>query len=83
MVVKQLLALKEQYKKLTGSDYKPSNASAPASASAQKENQKPVSASSSSTSAEAEKLVAEIAHQGNKVRELKANKSSQVGQIKS
>ncbi len=85
MVVKQLLALKEQYKKLTGSDYKPSNASAPASASAsaQKENQKPVSASSSSTSAEAEKLTAEIAQQGNKVRELKANKSSQVGQIKS
>jgi len=88
--VKQLLALKEQYKKLTGSEYKPSTASAAAStqkenqkpasaASTQKENQKPVSAASSSTSAtsaEDEKLAEKITQQGDKVRELKANKSA-------
>jgi bifunctional glutamyl/prolyl-tRNA synthetase len=81
--VKQLLALKEQYKKLTGSEYKPSNTSA--SASAQKENQKPVSAASSTTSEtsdEAEKLAEKITQQGDKVRELKANKSApKVSQI--
>jgi bifunctional glutamyl/prolyl-tRNA synthetase len=81
--VKELLALKTQYKTLTGVEYKPSNASA--SGSAQKENQKPASTTSSATSApsaEAEKLAEKITEQGDKVRELKANKSaSKVGQI--
>jgi len=73
--VKQLLALKEQYKKSTGSEYKPSNASA-ASGSAQKENKQPVSASTPGTSTEADKLLEKITQQGDKVRELKANKSA-------
>ncbi len=72
--MKELLALKEQYKTLTGSDYKPSNATS--SASAQKENEKPASASSSATSVEAEKLAEKITQQGAKVRDLKANKSA-------
>jgi bifunctional glutamyl/prolyl-tRNA synthetase len=81
--VEELLALKGQYKTLTGSEYKPSNASA--SGSAQKENKKPASAasaasvtssSSSATSGEAEKLAEKITEQGDKVRELKANKST-------
>jgi vacuolar-type H+-ATPase subunit H len=75
VVVKELLALKEQYKTLAGTEYKPSNASA----SAQKENQKPVSTASSSASAtpsETEKLAEKLTQQGDKVRELKANKSA-------
>jgi bifunctional glutamyl/prolyl-tRNA synthetase len=85
VAVKELLALKGQYKTLTGSEYKPSNASASASGSAQKENKKPASAasaasvtssSSSATSGEAEKLAEKITEQGDKVRELKANKST-------
>ncbi len=84
--MKELLALKEQYKKLVGSEYKPPNTSA--SASSQKENKKPVSdvavaaAAASSTSDETEKLAEQITKQGDKVRELKSNKSaSKVGQI--
>ncbi len=80
--MKELLALKEQYKKLVGTEYKPPNTSA----SAQKENKKPVSdvaaAAVSSTSDETEKLAEQITKQGDKVRELKSNKSaSKVGQI--
>ena len=74
--------MKNQYKKLTGNEYKP------ATAPAQKENQKPTSGASaasaqkeskkstSEASTEAEQLVEKIAQQGNKVRELKSNKSS-------
>ncbi|CAF2867862.1 unnamed protein product [Rotaria sp. Silwood2] len=75
VAVKELLALKEQYKKLTGTEYKPSNASA----TAQKETKKPAV---DSTSNEAEKLVEKITQQGDKVRDLKANKSTpKVSQI--
>ncbi len=82
--MKELLVLKEQYKKLVGSEYKPPNTSA--AASSQKENKKPVSAAAavaeSSTSNETEKLAEQITKQGDKVRELKSNKSaSKVGQI--
>lgn len=82
--MKELLALKSQYKTLTGVEYKPTNASA--SGSAQKENKKPVSApaSASTTSAssdEAEKLAQKITEQGDKVRDLKAKPAPKVGQI--
>lgn len=59
--------MKTQYKKLTGTEYKPT-----AAAPAQKENQKPTAGASS----EAEQLVEKIAQQGDKVRELKSNKSA-------
>ena len=65
--MKDLLALKEQFKTLTGTDYKPSNTVV------QKENQKEAS-TASSTNADA--LAESIAQQGEKVRELKANKSA-------
>ena len=82
--VKELLALKEKYKKLTGVDYKPASASTSSSSnSAQKENKKPASApaaaasaTTTTTSAEAEQLLEKITKQGDKVRELKANKSA-------
>ncbi|CAF4038366.1 unnamed protein product [Adineta steineri] len=76
--VQELLSLKNQYKTLTGSEYKPSNASA------QKENKKPADAAAAAnttssttvTSAEADKLLEKITQQGDKVRELKTNKSA-------
>jgi hypothetical protein len=75
--VNQLKALKDQYKKLTGNEYKPSNATATATATAvQKENQKPASNATSGTSVEVEKLAEKITQQGDKVRELKSNKSA-------
>ncbi|CAF0753988.1 unnamed protein product [Rotaria sordida] len=67
VAVKELVLLKEEYKKLTGSEYKPSNTTA------QKENKKPIT---NSTSNEAEKLTEQITRQGDKVRDLKANKST-------
>ncbi len=74
----QLKALKDQYKKLTGSEYKPSNATAAATATttAQKENQKPTSTATSKSSDDTEKLAEKITQQGDKVRELKSNKSA-------
>jgi hypothetical protein len=76
--VNQLKALKDQYKKLTGSEYKPSNATAAATATttAQKENQKPTSTATSKSSDDTEKLAEKITQQGDKVRELKSNKSA-------
>ena len=61
-----MLALKNEYKKLTGNEYKPT------AAPAQKENQKPTAGASS----EAEQLAEKITQQGDKVRELKSNKSA-------
>ncbi|CAF4946494.1 unnamed protein product, partial [Rotaria socialis] len=61
-----------QYKKLTGIDYKPTNASA----TVQKENKKPAAASAPTASNEAENLAEQITQQGEKVRELKTNKST-------
>ncbi|CAF4508149.1 unnamed protein product, partial [Rotaria sp. Silwood1] len=76
VAVKELLVLKEEYKKLTGSEYKPLNASG---ATAQKENKKPVA---NATSDEAAKLAEKITQQADKVRDLKANKSTpKVSQI--
>ena len=84
--VKALMALKEQYRSLTGTEYKPAatasaSASAPASASAsaskQKENQAP--AASASLGA-ADQLVEKVTQQGEKVRELKSNKAAKVSE---
>lgn len=58
--------MKNEYKKLTGNEYKPT------AAPAQKENQKPTAGASS----EAEQLAEKITQQGEKVRELKSNKST-------
>jgi len=63
--------LKNQYKTLTGVEYKP-----PAAGSAQKENKKPAAAASAATGGQAEKLLEKITQQGNTVRDLKQNKST-------
>lgn len=62
---------------MTGSDYKPANTAA--SGSAQKENKKPAAATAAAaaaTSAGSDELLVKITQQGEKVRELKANKST-------
>ena len=74
--------MKEQYKKLTGNEYKPASAPAVKSSGATgtsttgKENKKPASAPAAKSSGEAEKLDEKITQQGDKVRELKSNKSA-------
>lgn len=69
--VKTLLSLKADYKKLTGSDWKP-GVSAPASAPVvvkQEKSPEPAAASAVST------LLDKIAQQGDKIRQLKSTKS--------
>lgn len=69
--VKTLLSLKADYKKLTGSDWKP-GVSAPASATVvvkQEKSPEPAAASAVST------LLDKIAQQGDKIRQLKSTKS--------
>ena len=72
VAVKELLALKAEYKKVTGQDWKP-GAAPPAAA--------PVGASPLAAAPPASTgsdLDVKITAQGNKVRELKANKASKV-----
>lgn len=77
--VQQLLALKTQYKTLTGAEYKPPTAAA--AGSAQKENKKPAATAAVAPSAEAEQLAEKITQQGNKVRDLKQNKSTPADEV--
>uniref|UniRef100_A0A671YNE1 Bifunctional glutamate/proline--tRNA ligase n=1 Tax=Sparus aurata TaxID=8175 RepID=A0A671YNE1_SPAAU len=68
--VKQLLALKAEYKQQTGQDYKPGQApSSPA------KTQSKSSTAQSSSSPQAQKLFSEVAQQGELVRKLKCEKA--------
>ncbi|XP_036950879.1 bifunctional glutamate/proline--tRNA ligase isoform X2 [Acanthopagrus latus] len=68
--VKQLLALKAEYKQQTGQDYKPGQApSSPA------QTQSKSSTAQSSSSPQAQKLFSEVAQQGELVRKLKSEKA--------
>lgn len=70
--------MKNEYKALTGAEYKPTAASGGA-AKASKENKPPVTASATGgLSAEANELAEKVAQQGEKVRELKSNKAAKV-----
>ncbi|XP_034413659.1 bifunctional glutamate/proline--tRNA ligase isoform X5 [Cyclopterus lumpus] len=72
LAVKQLLALKAAFKKLTGQDYKPGMApSAPASSSAPA----PAASSSSSSSCSSSGLYERVSQQGENVRKLKSEKA--------
>ena len=68
--VKELLALKADYKNLTGKDYKPGAAPA-----VQKSSPAPAASSSPSSAAD---LYAKVAAQGDKVRNLKSQKAVKV-----
>ena len=68
--VKELLALKADYKNLTGKDYKPGS---PPPAAAKTE------APPSGSSGNAADLYARVAAQGDKVRSLKSSKAPKVG----
>lgn len=75
VAVKQLLALKAEFKKLTGQDYKPGMApSAPASSSAPS----PATSSSSSSSCSSSGLYERVSQQGENVRKLKSEKAPKV-----
>ncbi|CAL9701168.1 unnamed protein product [Knipowitschia caucasica] len=67
--VKQLLALKAEYKQQTGQEYKP-GAQAPASPA------QPPSPAPSTPSPQAEELYAQVSQQGELVRKLKSEKAS-------
>uniref|UniRef100_A0A8D0AHV2 Bifunctional glutamate/proline--tRNA ligase n=1 Tax=Sander lucioperca TaxID=283035 RepID=A0A8D0AHV2_SANLU len=70
VAVKQLLALKEEFKKLTGQDYKPGMApSTPASSSV------PPAATHSSSSCSSSALYERVSQQGEVVRKLKSEKA--------
>ncbi|XP_044059668.1 bifunctional glutamate/proline--tRNA ligase isoform X2 [Siniperca chuatsi] len=69
--VKQLLALKAEYKQQTGQDYKP-GLQAPGSAV---QTQSSSSSTQSSSSPQAQKLLSQVAQQGELVRKLKSEKA--------
>ncbi|KAL7873304.1 hypothetical protein AOLI_G00123750 [Acnodon oligacanthus] len=69
--VKQLLALKAEYKQQTGQEYKPGVAPSAATAPAQASPPPP----QSSSSPQAQALYAQVAQQGEQVRQLKAEKA--------
>ncbi|XP_045887851.1 bifunctional glutamate/proline--tRNA ligase isoform X1 [Micropterus dolomieu] len=69
--VKQLLALKVEYKQQTGQDYKP-GLQAPGSAAQTKSNS---CVTQSNSSPEAQKLFSQVAQQGELVRKLKSEKA--------
>lgn len=72
--VKQLLALKVEYKQQTGQDYKP-GLQAPGSAAQTKSNS---CVTQSNSSPEAQKLFSQVAQQGELVRKLKSEKAPKV-----
>uniref|UniRef100_H2MIU4 Glutamyl-prolyl-tRNA synthetase 1 n=1 Tax=Oryzias latipes TaxID=8090 RepID=H2MIU4_ORYLA len=75
--VKQLLALKAEFKKITGQDYKPGMATAASSASSSVVPSSPSSSSSSATSSSSSSvgLYERVAEQGDIVRKLKSEKA--------
>lgn len=74
--VKQLLALKTEYKEKTGQDYKP-GMQAPAAQTPAAPAQ-----SQSSSSPQAQELFSQVAQQGELVRKLKSEKAPKVGNQK-
>lgn len=72
--VKQLLALKAEYKQQTGQDYKPGlqTTSSPA------QTQASSSAKQSNSSPQAQELFSQVAQQGELVRKLKSEKAPKV-----
>uniref|UniRef100_A0A3P9MIJ5 Bifunctional glutamate/proline--tRNA ligase n=2 Tax=Oryzias latipes TaxID=8090 RepID=A0A3P9MIJ5_ORYLA len=74
--VKQLLALKAEFKKITGQDYKPGMATAASSASSSVVPSSPSSSSSASSSSSSPVgLYERVAEQGDIVRKLKSEKA--------
>uniref|UniRef100_A0A3P9MIB6 Bifunctional glutamate/proline--tRNA ligase n=1 Tax=Oryzias latipes TaxID=8090 RepID=A0A3P9MIB6_ORYLA len=77
--VKQLLALKAEFKKITGQDYKPGMATAASSASSSVVPSSPSSSSSASSSSSSPVgLYERVAEQGDIVRKLKSEKAPKV-----
>lgn len=74
--MKQLLALKAEFKKLTGQDYKPGKAPPTSAPSALPPAT--VSSSSSSSSSSPSGLYERVAQQGEVVRKLKSDKAPKV-----
>ncbi|MEQ2247705.1 Bifunctional glutamate/proline--tRNA ligase [Ilyodon furcidens] len=70
--VKQLLALKEQYKQQTGQEYKPGSQSSASPA----QTQASTASTQTSTSAQAQQLYSQVAQQGELVRKLKTEKAA-------
>lgn len=75
--VKQLLALKAEFKKLTGQDYKPGKAP-PTSAPSAPPPATVFSSSSASSSSSTSGLYERVAQQGEVVRKLKSDKAPKV-----
>lgn len=73
--VKQLLALKEEYKQATGQDYKPGAGPSP---SPGQKTAAPTQNSTSSAPAAAAGLYGKVADQGELVRKLKTEKAPKV-----
>lgn len=71
--VKQLLALKAEYKEKTGQDYKPGMQASPAQTPAAPAQSK------SNSSPQAKELFSQVAQQGELVRKLKSEKAPKVG----
>lgn len=74
--VKQLLALKAEYKQQTGQDYKP-GLQAPGS-QAQTQTQSSASSAKSGSPTQGEELFSQVTQQGELVRKLKSEKASKV-----
>lgn len=74
--VKQLLALKAEYKQQTGQEYKP-GLQAPASPA---QTQAGAASTQSSTPPQAQELYTQVAQQGELVRKLKTEKAAKVRQ---
>jgi len=72
--VKQLLALKAEYKQLTGQDYKP-GLQAPAAAPAAAPVQSSPAPAKSGSSPQVQELYSQVSQQGELVRKLKADKA--------
>lgn len=70
--VKQLLALKAEYKQVTGQDYKPGAAPV-------QKTQAPVQKSPAPAASDTTGLYEKVAEQGEVVRKLKTEKASKVG----
>lgn len=75
--MKQLLALKEEYKKVTGQDYKPGAAPAP-SASTPSTTTASVSSAPKCLNKDPVNIYQRVAQQGDLVRKLKTEKAPKV-----
>lgn len=76
--LKQLLALKAEYKQVTGQDYKPPAAPVQKAAAAPVQSSPSPASAATSSSPEAQKLFSQVAQQGDLVRKLKSEKAPKV-----